>query len=367
MVNNIKLADEQVEEILSNANLKLVSGEYVNARTKIHVVDESGYQAFATLVALKNGISNVAKFHQDNPYVIDNLKIHFEKIGATITPINFYIKDKRAQLEAVCKNGHTFHTKWRIGSNYANTCPECIDIPLYNIEDVKAEISEISPNIIIHSDVCKNANSKLDIECSTCGHNWKMTYSNMKLGKNCPKCAKAKLGIERAPSIDSIKARMYKINKNITILDNDYKNNRVKLNCVCDKGHEWQANWNNLRSGKGCPSCNASKLEKVIVDYLEENKVFYEPQKTFKDCRDIKVLRFDFYIPKLNLCIEADGEQHFRSVDWFGGEEKFKRQKQRDSIKNEFCKSNDIGLLRIRYDEIDFIPQILEENVLTKL
>ena len=99
------------------------------------------------IVTLKNGISNVAKFHQDNPYVIDNLKIHFEKIGATITPINFYIKDKKSQLEAICKNGHTFHTKWRIGSNYANTCPECVDLPLYNIEDVKAEISKISKRV----------------------------------------------------------------------------------------------------------------------------------------------------------------------------------------------------------------------------
>ena len=53
MVNNIKLADEQVEEILSNANLKLVSGEYINARTKLHVVDENGYQALTTLITLK--------------------------------------------------------------------------------------------------------------------------------------------------------------------------------------------------------------------------------------------------------------------------------------------------------------------------
>ena len=140
---------------------------------------------------------------------------------------------------------------------------------------------------------------------------------------------------------------MYKINKNITILDNEYKNNRVKLNCVCNKGHEWQANWNNLRSGKGCPSCNASKLEKVIVDYLEENKVFYEPQKTFKDCRDIKVLRFDFYIPSINTLVEADGAQHYDKKNPNYSE----YQSLCDSIKNEWCIKNKINLIRIPYNK----------------
>jgi len=261
LVNNVKLTDEQVEEILSNVNLKLVSGEYVNARTKLHVIDENGYQALTTLVTLKNGISNVAKFHQDNPYVVDNLKIHFEKIGATITPINFYIKDKRAQLEAVCKNGHTFHTKWRIGSNYANTCPECIDLPLYNIEDVKAEISKINPDVIIHSDTCKNSNIKLDTECKVCGHKWGVTYSNLKLGTKCPKCAKTKLGVERALSIDEVKKRVYDVNPNIIILDNEYKNNHHKLNCYCVKHDiQWKSHLLSLKKGSGCKECRLEKI-----------------------------------------------------------------------------------------------------------
>lgn len=360
MVNNVKFTDEQIEEFLSSKNLKLASGSYVNARTKMHVIDENGYQAFATLPSLTKGISNAAKFHQDNLYVIDNLKIHFEKIGAEITPVRFYIKDKRGAIEAICKKGHTFHTKWRIGSNYSNTCLECQDTPLFNIEDVISEISEISPTIIIHSKTCKNTTTKLDIECRVCNHEWKMTYSNLRMGKKCPKCAKAKLGVERAPSMDVIKDRLRKINKDITILDNEYKNNRVKLNCVCEKGHKWKVNWNNLSNGKACPHCSNSKLEKKVSDYLAEKGISFDIEKKFDDCKVIKHLRFDFYIPDLNLCIEADGLQHFQPCDWFGGEKQFKKQQEYDGIKNEFCKTSGINLLRIRYDEIDIIPEILE-------
>lgn len=30
-------------------------------------------------------------------------------------------------------------------------------------------------------------------------------------------------------------------------------------------------------------------------------------QHKFKNCRDIRPLPFDFYLPKLNTCIEYDG------------------------------------------------------------
>ena len=60
---------------------------------------------------------------------------------------------------------------------------------------------------------------------------------------------------------------------------------------------------------------------------------------------------FDFYLPDYNACIEYDGQQHFEPIDFFGGEEKFKKTIQRDEIKTNYCLVNNIRLLRIRYDE----------------
>jgi hypothetical protein len=60
-------------------------------------------------------------------------------------------------------------------------------------------------------------------------------------------------------------------------------------------------------------------------------------QKSFPDCKLKNKLRFDFYIPELNCCIEFDGEQHFRKTPVFGGEDGYEKLKLRDMIKNEFC------------------------------
>ena len=55
-------------------------------------------------------------------------------------------------------------------------------------------------------------------------------------------------------------------------------------------------------------------------------------------------------MPNLNICIEFDGEQHFRS-HYIWGEESFKLTQIRDKIKNEYCKENNIKLIRIKYNE----------------
>jgi len=80
---------------------------------------------------------------------------------------------------------------------------------------------------------------------------------------------------------------------------------------------EWES-WKsflNIKDGK------SSTGENSIREYLNINNMVFESEKTFENCRNIKVLRFDFYCPNENLCIEYDGKQHYQSVDYFGGEE----------------------------------------------
>jgi hypothetical protein len=50
------------------------------------------------------------------------------------------------------------------------------------------------------------------------------------------------------------------------------------------------------------------------------------------------------------MCIEYDGEQHFRENNIWG-KESFVRTKKHDKIKNEYCDKNNIRLIRIRFDE----------------
>ena len=79
----------------------------------------------------------------------------------------------------------------------------------------------------------------------------------------------------------------------------------------------------------------------------------------FNDCRNKNPLPFDFYLPEYKTCIEFDGRQHFESIEHWEGDNGLLKIKKNDSIKNEYCKDNDIKLIRIPYYEIDNIEDKL--------
>lgn len=88
-----------------------------------------------------------------------------------------------------------------------------------------------------------------------------------------------------------------------------------------------------------------NKLSSLNIKFIE--------QKTFEDCRSDKnsLLRFDFYVPEYNCCIEIDGRQHKEPVDRFGGKEAFDRLRKNDIIKNKYCEKNNISLIRVDYNK----------------
>lgn len=68
-------------------------------------------------------------------------------------------------------------------------------------------------------------------------------------------------------------------------------------------------------------------------------------QKSFPGLKYKRSLRYDFYLPGLNLLVEADGPQHF---DESSGN--FSREILiRDTIKNEYAQKEGIHLVRVRW------------------
>ena len=57
---------------------------------------------------------------------------------------------------------------------------------------------------------------------------------------------------------------------------------------------------------------NQSKGVKLIEKILQENSIKYDVEHSFDDCLYKNKLRFDFYLPDYNTCIEYDGEQHYQ-------------------------------------------------------
>lgn len=157
------------------------------------------------------------------------------------------------------------------------------------------------------------------------------------------------------------------INKSQKIHDNkynysltDYKDANIKVKIICPThGIFEQQPYLHLQN-QGCPICNQPKGEKIINRLLKEYNINFETQKTFDKCKNKRNLKFDFYLPDYNICIEYDGEQHYKSIKYFGGEKGFSIIQKRDKIKNDFCKNHNIRLIRIKYNEnIDNILNLI--------
>lgn len=108
--------------------------------------------------------------------------------------------------------------------------------------------------------------------------------------------------------------------------------------------------------------------ERRIRVFLTKSKIKFKPQQRFKNCYSVVngrkyKLPFDFFIPSKNIAIEYDGEQHFKSIEHFGGDIGLKKRIERDKIKNTFCKMEKINLIRIPYTEKENIETIISKLI----
>lgn len=129
--------------------------------------------------------------------------------------------------------------------------------------------------------------------------------------------------------------------------------------CKCDCGNICDINGTYLRLGisTNC-GCERSVGEQKITKILQENNINFKREFTFSDLLGDGGgrLRFDFGILDSNnnllYLIEYDGIQHFE-IKCFGNNKKdFDILKKYDKIKEEYCKNNNIPLIRIPYTKL---------------
>jgi very-short-patch-repair endonuclease len=202
----------------------------------------------------------------------------------------------------------------------------------------------------------KNSKCKVKIICRKHGIFEQMPFSHL-YGKGCEKCGYIIVSNKLCSSKDEFIKKAKKIHgNNYDYSEVNYKNQVVKVKIFCKKCKQffYQSTQNHLL-GFGCSCHKSSRGEKFIEKYLIKNNIIFIKEQTFETCKNKKKLRFDFYLPKYNLCIEFDGIQHFKENSiWYTKEVVIN-----DNIKNNFCKNNNINFLRINYKQITKIDNIL--------
>jgi hypothetical protein len=136
-----------------------------------------------------------------------------------------------------------------------------------------------------------------------------------------------------------------------------------------------------------CPECDFSQGEERINNCLINknwmkisqqiynnllninDKNYYIQQKTFKGLVGVGngLLSYDFYIPKYNLLIEYQGEQHEKPVDFHGkglkyAKKQFEIQQEHDRRKKEYTLEEKYNFLEIWYWDYDNIEEILTKE-----
>ena len=131
--------------------------------------------------------------------------------------------------------------------------------------------------------------------------------------------------------------------------------------CQCDCGNQCEISSKNLLRGhvSSCGCLKKSLGEYLIEKILKENNISFISQYHNDSCKFIDTnyyAYFDFYVNN-NYIIEFDGEQHFNPQCFNNmlktdAEEQFKKTQEHDKYKNQWCKNNNIPLIRIPYTHL---------------
>lgn len=161
--------------------------------------------------------------------------------------------------------------------------------------------------------------------------------------------------------------RLYasRVQENVEILSADEElmdasNTRVWFRCpLC--GEEYDKKWCHWiampYNRHVCPRCNDdactagySPCSILTEDWLREHDIPYIREYKFDDCKNKRVLRFDFCVEWNGgkILIEVDGQQHFYIGGWTTPERLAENQ-ARDKIKDEYCAEHGHTLVRIPY------------------
>lgn len=135
--------------------------------------------------------------------------------------------------------------------------------------------------------------------------------------------------------------------------------------CVCDCGNEKLADGYYLRKGvvASCGCLNRSKYEQFVLQYFEEKNyespTDFESQKRYDDLRGYGdgQLSYDFAVYKdhtLYAFIECQGQQHYKPIELFGGEEQFAKQQLHDEIKEEYANKLHVPIIIIPYTVVSY-------------
>lgn len=252
-----------------------------------------------------------------------------------------------------CYFGHEYYQTYTNKKTHNQGCPRCAGVLKKNENDYNICGKRQGGKWV--GKIPNTTKEKTEWECSK-GHIWEASFGARRMG-GCPVCyGNKRIGIKEITELAE-KTDVIWIGEELP------KNNSEKTNWKCKQNnHVLFQSFAKRKQAWYCSECNSrSKGEKRIIEILEricpDQSVI--KQAKFDGLLGIKngKLSYDFFIPNKNLLIEFHGGQHYKAIEYFGGEERFQIQQEHDLRKEIFAEENNYTLL-IFNDDMD-IEEIL--------
>ena len=320
-------------------NFILLSNKYENEDSNLILCDNEGYYYSLTWRTLKRRNKH-AIVGENNIYSTKNIELFLNNNYPNLKLLNKFINYKE-KLIFIDNNGYIYTRTWN-DLKRLNNFHIADKSNKYSIQNIKLWCKLNNKPFELISNKYNNNLEYLKWKClkDDCEEYFNSSWSNIMSGNGCSYCAGKKVGLSNclATKYPEIASEWHPIlNGNLTPYDVTYGSEKYIYWKCKDCGHEWKVTPNNrTASGTSCPECNKSKGEKEckrvlmskdlmeilyeeyeILSDIDKNKyTYFIPQKEFEGLLGLGngLLSYDFYIPKLNLIIEYDGEYHYMPI-----------------------------------------------------
>lgn len=349
---------EDVKVICENKGLILLTKDYKNKDSILIVEDQYHYKYCVTLGSLSDKRTKFpSKFATYNPYTIENIKNYITIHKLTCTLIStVYQSMNRHLLEFECECGN--HYKVRL-CHFLNAnqhkCQKCGKKRIVVLQTLPLNYLETTVESYGYLLIDNGLNNAHNIHFSDMdGYKYKGSLYTLETRTD----KISKFNIKNPYCYENLSLYIKKERLPISLDESSLKlheNSSEYLKFRCGECNEiFSATIEQVvyRERYRCRKCTKSKsgLEKIVERYLQETGMKYVEQKRFTDCKNIRQLPFDFYLPDYNTVIEVMGDQHYYQNKLF--KQTLEERQRIDSIKKQYCIDNEITYIDIPHWKI---------------
>jgi formate dehydrogenase assembly factor FdhD len=271
----------------------------------------------------------------------------------------------RSRVRIACKKHGIFeqYPQYHLAGSGCQVCGRESTNKTFARKSKKAGSEFVSRAREIHGDLYDYsgtvyAGSKSDVNIACKKHGvFKQSPASHIHGHGCPQCgieSRAKLSTKSTAEFISsaIKVHGDRYDYSVTV----YTNASSKVSIICKEHGYFEQIPNSHLNGYGCSRCSSSRMESIAGCSLDDLGIDFMYNVTLFNRK-----RFDVVIASLSQLWEFDGEQHFKPIGYWGGEDALSACINRDAEKTRWAVENDWTLIRVPYWDRDNIESYIRE------